>query len=130
MGKTTDRKPHSWGTLTNVCVCEMFDPTTGDSVPADDCYGDCYDDQLYSFGFAVSDLLERHSQFFVSGLRLWDDVYAGVFTADNVADFVRGFTVRGAWRLDYKVYDNVLEAKLYHHDAPTGCRVTVVGTSD
>lgn len=130
MSATDTDAPLSWGTLTNTCTCSVWDDETGTDIPTVDCFGDCWDDALYSFGVAVAHLLEASHDFVVRGIRLWDGEVSGMFTARNVADFVRGCTVNAEWRMTYQVFADRMEYSLSHHDAMGSDSVVMPYTDD
>ena len=121
---TTTEHTLAYGELTNACTCMDYDDDTDTETPSEWCYG-CWDDSLYSFGFAVEHLLAMSDTFRVDGLRLWDGEHSGVFHARTVADFVRGITVNSAWVLRYEVFSDRMNYSLSHHDAPCGSATTV-----
>ena len=126
MTTPTTEAPLSWGTLTNTCTCEVWNDDTNDWEQPETCFGDCWDDSLHAFGFAVAHLLDISQDFVVYGIRLWDGEVSGRFTARSVADFVRGCSVDSAWHMEYQVFHNRMEYSLSHHDAPTGSASIVV----
>lgn len=117
---TTTDEVLAHGELTNTCTCSYWDEGSSEYVPSEHCFGDCWDDALYSFGFAVEHLLAMSNRFGVAGLQLWYGPVDGEFTATNVGDFVRGVTVNSSWTMRYSVYADRMEYSLSHHDAPTG----------
>lgn len=110
----------SHGELTNTCTCTIVGPCEREFIPSDECFGDCWEDSLHTFGFAVEHLLSTSYRFAVTGLRLWHGPVDGEFVASNVEEFVHGVTVDSSWIMRYRVYADRMEYSLSHHDAPTG----------
>lgn len=123
---TTTETPTAYGELTNTCTCLVYNDETDNYTDAEQCFGDCYESELEFFGECVKDFLSLSDSFQVSGIRLWNREVGGVFTANNVAEFVRGITVDSAWILHYQVFSDRVEFSLSHHDAPTGSASVVV----
>lgn len=123
---TTTETPTAEGELTNGCACTVYDIETGTITPATECDGFCWESELEFFGECVRDFLALSDTFRVSGIRLWNREVGGVFTANTVAEFVRGITVDSEWTLRYEVFSDRVEFSLSHHDAPTGSASVVV----
>ena len=123
---TTTETPTAYGELTNGCTCIVYDDLTGIGTPATECDGFCWESELEFFGECVRDFLALSDTFRVSGIRLWNREVGGVFTANTVAEFVRGITVDSEWTLRYEVFSDRVEFSLSHHDAPTGSASVVV----
>lgn len=117
---TTTPDVLSHGELTNTCTCEHWDEDTSEFVPSEHCFGDCWDDALHSFGFAIAHLLAMSDRFSVTGLKLWYGAIDGEFIATNTEQFVRGVSVDSSWIMRYQVFADRMEYSLSHHDAPMG----------
>jgi len=117
---TTTETPIAYGELTNTCTCTVYNEETETLTETAECFGTCWEDELYFFGECVKDILSQASWFRVEAVRLWDGDFDAIFRADNVADFVRGITVNSEWILRYQVFADRVEFSLSHHDAPTG----------
>jgi hypothetical protein len=140
------------GILTNSCTCQTYDADTDTLTDATECYGDCWDDELYVFKHDLGDWFTNNIEGWwqVNGLPLWNGGISGVFQAmpDNdsptvgaggsvakvvsftdtlhdIADFVRGITVNGEWVLRYRLHGETMVASLSHHDVPMGRQFTV-----
>ena len=115
------------GELSNSCTCTIYNETTGEFDNTDTCYGDCWDDQLEVFGEFVKEFFDGNElkEWQVDGLPLWERKVSGKFSANKIADFVQGITVRGEWHLFYKLDGETLRVLLSHHDVPTGGVFTV-----
>lgn len=121
----TDSKiemPLSFGEITNRCTCKEYDEEMGDLVDSEHCFGDCWEDSVYFFGFCIEHLLDANESghWAVDNLRLWHGNVSGYFTADNALDVLNGMTVNSEWVMRYKVFSNRVEYSLSHHDAPMG----------
>ena len=128
---TITETPTAWGELTNACTCLIADEETHEFVDSPECFGDCYETDLLFFEHCVSDFLAESNTFQVSGIRLWNREVGGVFTANTVAEFVRGITVESEWILRYQVFGaQRIEFSLSHHDAPKGSASVVVPVID
>ena len=115
------------GELSNSCTCTIYNETTGEFDNTDTCYGDCWDDQLEVFGEFLKEFFDGNElkEWQVDGLPLWERKVSGKFSANKIADFVQGITVRGEWHLFYKLDGETLRVLLSHHDVPTGGVFTV-----
>ena len=115
------------GELSNSCTCTNYNETTGEFDNTDTCYGDCWDDQLEVFGEFLKEFFDGNElkEWQVDGLPLWERKVSGKFSANKIADFVQGITVRGEWHLFYKLDGETLRVLLSHHDVPTGGVFTV-----
>jgi hypothetical protein len=113
------------GTIATHCTCNTEEMNDEDMPYT--CYGECYDWALEDFAQIVEPLLEKSNYFKVSGIRLWNSTVDGFAKCDNAEDLVQAMSVRGEFILRWEFDDetNALEARLSHHDCPTGCRVTV-----
>jgi hypothetical protein len=129
---TTTEEVIATGEMSNTCQCvwrdeygdEILDEN-GDTTPMD-CYGDCWNDNLYDFEHnVVKHLLDKSDTFRVEGIRLWSGEVGGVFEAHNAKDFLNGITVNSEWTMRYTAFADRLEFSLSHHDAPTGSRSIV-----
>jgi hypothetical protein len=113
------------GEITTSCTCneeEMRD----EDMPYY-CYGECYDWALEDFAQVVEPLFKDGNHFKISGIQLWDRAVGGIAKCDTAEDLVQAMSVRGDFILRWEFDDetNALEARLSHHDCPTGCRVIV-----
>lgn len=118
---------HEWdGELGNTCTC-LIEKEDGTNEIPDDCFGDCWDDQLEIFGEFLKEFFDGNEmkEWQVDGLPLWNRTVSGKFFAKKIADFVEGITVRGQWHLFYKLESDALRVCLSHHDVPTGGTFTV-----
>jgi hypothetical protein len=113
------------GEITTNCTCNSEEMNDADMPYA--CYGECYDWALEDFAQVVEPLLKSTEYFKVSGIRLWSSTVGGIAKCDNAQDLVRAMSVNGEFILRWEFDDetNALEARLSHHDCPTGCRVIV-----
>lgn len=112
--------PTATGEITNSCVCLLWNEETSDYETSDICYGECWNDQKYSFGLAVEHLLGEYEWFSVENLRLWHGNVSGEFRATDVSELLTGMTVNSEWIMRYAIFSDRIEYSLSHHDAPTG----------
>jgi hypothetical protein len=91
------------------------------------CDGECYRWSLEDFAQVVEPLFKDGNYFKVSGIQLWSGTVGGIAKCNDAEDLVRAMSVRGDFTLRWEFDDenNALEARLSHHDCPTGCRVVV-----
>lgn len=128
--------PTESGTYTaiyqNTCSCEVYDPDTGESVPANDCYGDCWDYTTEDFANITEHLFTENNQGFrITGFPVWNGTVDGYFSARNAEELLRNITPdRTEWRLEVTVHADHLTGRLYHHDAPMGGTITVTPFSE
>lgn len=113
------------GTIATHCTCNTEEMNDEDMPYI--CYGECYDWALEDFAQIVEPLLEKSNYFKVSGVRLWNSTVDGFAKCNNAEDLVQAMAVRGEFILRWEFDDetDALEARLSHHDCPTGCRVIV-----
>lgn len=116
--------------ITNICTCEVFDDEDN-VVPADECFGDCWDCAVECWNEAVAPLLEHlneDSEWHIVGLPLWNRGVSGYVSTDDPAKLLQALTVNGLWHLSYKVDVDALRIDLYisHHDASGSYYVEVV----
>ena len=104
---------------TNTCTCSSYDIETGENVPSDFCYGDCWEQILEDFANITEHLIEKNETMWwrVKDLALWDGNHGGFFYAENMEDLIRGMTVNSAWIIRGEVFDDRIEYSLSHHDA-------------
>jgi hypothetical protein len=112
------------GEITTNCACVDED---GVEFYNEYCDGTCYEYALEDFAQVVEPLLKSTEYFKVNGIRLWDSTVGGIAKCETAQDLVRAMSVDGQFILRWEFDDetNALEARLSHHDCPTGCRVTV-----
>lgn len=117
---------------TNACSCEAYDPETDTSVPADECYGDCWDDTVQDFYSITEHLFTDHRQVFsIVGFPVWNGTVNGRFTARNAEELLDAMTPnRTEWRMEVTVHADRIVARLSHHDCPTGGTMTVTPISE
>ncbi len=133
---TTTTIPTESGTYSatyqNSCSCEVYDPETDESTPANDCYGDCWDDTVQDFANITEHLFTDHNQGFrIVGFPTWSGTVDGYFSARNSEELLRAITPdRAEWRLEMTVHADRIVARLYHHDCPTGGTMTVTPFSE
>jgi hypothetical protein len=106
--------PISYGTISNTCQCE------------EDCYGICWEDDLYFFGLCTDELIANASGWWsIENVRLWHGHVSGYGQANNARDLLDLMTVRSEWQMEYRVFPDRIEYSLSHHDAPTGSASTI-----
>lgn len=105
--------------ITNTCTCLYYDEDTGEDIPTEDCYGDCWEQVIYDFTEDTKDLRESNETGWwrVDDLRLWHGNVSGYFYAEKVEDILRGMTVNSAWTMRYTAFPDRVEYSLSHHDA-------------
>lgn len=120
------------GELTNGCTCVTYNEDKGDFEPAPECWGDCWDCSIEDFENLAKDFIDSNETGWwrVTNLRLWNGETSGFFHAKNVADIVRGMTVRSEWIMRYEVFADRIEYSLSHHDAPMGSATVLRCISD
>lgn len=113
--------------ITNLCACVTFDEDTGEWKEAPECWGDCWSDQVEQFGWDTEALFAGDTtEWRIDGFPVWNGTRSGTFTAKTHEELLRAITPdRTEWRLSYKVESDHISCVLYHHDAPTGGRMTV-----
>lgn len=104
---------------TNTCTCSSYDEETGEDIPSEFCYGDCWEQTLEDFEAITKHLVEKNETMWwrVSNLRLWDGDISGFFYADSTKDIIHGMTVNSAWIIRGEVFDDRIEYSLSHHDS-------------
>lgn len=128
--------PTESGTYTavyqNTCSCEAYDPDTDESTPANDCYGDCWEDTVQDFSNITEHLFTEHNQgFSIVGFPVWNGTIDGRFTARNAEQLLNAMTPdRAEWRMEVTVHADRIVALLSHHDCPTGGTMTVTPISE
>jgi len=112
-------------TLTSDCVCEIYDDKTETSSPAEDCYGDCWDDQNDNYREIILNPLmkakgwETDTPIRVQGTRMnWNSVsgYADT-TPENLVD---SLAINGDFTLYFSFDGENLTINRSSHDEPTG----------
>lgn len=120
---------HASGIIRNTCSCESWNESTGEWVPADDCYGDCWEDQQYDFELATESLFKSPNftgSWKIQGFPVWNGTVDGMFDADTSKKLLSAITPNNTeWILRYEIIGETLTGVLSHHDAPTGGRITV-----
>jgi len=98
--------------ITNDCICADDE---GD--PSDECFG-CWDDELAYFEEQTQALRDKsdYGWWRVEGLPLWDGAVSGIGHAKNAEELLGLMTVRGDWKLGYRVTDTEIIGRLGHHD--------------
>lgn len=103
--------------ITNSCTCD-------DSYI---CYGDCWE-----FAFDQWSIDLEHwfvpGTYRIDNFPVWNGKLSGWFDAENVDEFLNCITPdRTEWVLRYFIPEigKSFEAILFHHDAPTGGRISV-----
>lgn len=103
--------------LQNTCAC-----LDEDGAPSDDCFGDCWDEQVDLFRDLTAHLFTDHKQRFrIVGFPTWRGPVNGMCQVEDGEKLLRAMTPsRTEWRMEVGIYDDRIEADLFHHDAPTG----------
>lgn len=109
-------------TLTSDCTCRSFDPfdtEKGIDFNPEDCFGNCWDEQVQDFIEITKELFNcsETSWWKILNMKLWDGDYSGYFYADDVRELIKGMTVNGHWNMTGTVFNNRIEYSLSHHDA-------------
>ena len=117
---------------TNTCSCEVWNEETDECVPANDCYGDCWDFTVEDFANITEHLFSENSQGFrITGFPVWNGTIDGYFSARNASELLNAITPdRTEWRLELTVHADHLTGRLYHHDAPMGGNIVVTPFSE
>ena len=117
---------------TTTCSCETYNPETDEYTPSNDCYGDCWEYTVEDFTNITEHLFAENSQGFrITGFPVWNGTVDGYFSARNASELLNAITpARTDWRLDGSVFADRIEARLYHHDAPTGGNIVVTPFSE
>ena len=117
---------------TNTCSCEVWNEETDECVPANDCYGDCWDFTVEDFANITEHLFSDHNQGFrITGFPVWNGTVDGYFSARNASELLNAITPdRTEWRLEVTVHADHLTGRLYHHDAPMGGNIVVTPFSE
>ena len=117
---------------TNTCSCEVWNEETDECVPANDCYGDCWDFTVEDFANITEHLFSENSQGFrITGFPVWNGTIDGYFSARNASELLNAITPdRTEWRLEVTVHADHLTGRLYHHDAPMGGNIVVTPFSE
>lgn len=101
--------------ITNTCDCEFH------------CCGDCWELSLYLFKTDLSDWFVDGT-YRIDNFPVWSGKLSGWFEAESIEDFLFAITPdRTQWILRYSEVKvgEPFEAMLYHHDAPTGGKISV-----
>lgn len=119
------------GELTNYCECEDYDELTDTWYASESgCHSlgcSTYDDAMNALDEVIYEWwhANSHGVFFANGIPVWNRQYERIFYADGVADLIQAVTVKGEWRLKYRLDNEILHLMLFHHDVPTGKVFTV-----
>ena len=120
---------HANGTIQNTCTCEEWNETTGEWVPTQECYGDCWEHEQYGFQLATETLFDSPNftgTWKIEGFPVWNGTVSGIFDATDHKKLLSSITPdRTAWILRYEIIGETLTGVLSHHDAPMGGRITV-----
>ena len=105
-----------WSEISTTCDCE-----------GNDCYGDCWESNLYYFASTTETLFTKNdkSAWEVIGLPLWNRGVDGIFDAETPKELLRGITVNGEFTFRWKVDESTLLCWIAHHDKPTGGHYSV-----
>ena len=105
--------------ITNTCTCMDYDDDTGADIPAEYCFGDCWDFALEQFAYEAQVIMENNETGWwkVTDLAFWDGNHSGYFHATKVSDILRGMTVRSEWIMRYTAFPDRVEYSLSHHDS-------------
>jgi len=105
-------------TLQSDCTC-----TNEDETPADDCFG-CWDDSIYLFDELISAWRKNANietdRVFIAGRGMTWERLDGHATAD-IDTLYKALTIRGDFRLEFRLVGAELTATRYSHDEPVGC---------
>jgi hypothetical protein len=134
--------------VTNTCTCEVFDEETFESVPASECWGDCFEESRRNFEDAVQawatkravrlgfiepyierdlDLSAFHFTVYTRAMG-WDKREATAVTdGDALLDLLS--LSRAEYRLDLLEHEGKLSVMRYSHDEPTGASFALDLTS-
>lgn len=117
---------------TNTCSCEVWNEETDECVPANDCYGDCWDFTVEDFSNITEHFFSENNQGFrITGFPVWNGTIDGYFSARNASELLNAITPdRTEWRLEVTVHADHLTGRLYHHDAPMGGNIVVTPFSE
>lgn len=116
--------------ISSDCVCADYDDETGEAVPADWCYGDCFNDSIDAFEEAiVSPFIQAHPElhrFKVEGKGMGWLRRSGVGQVMPYArDIVSQLSIDGDFRLfvSYELGDSFSIVR-FSHDEPVGASFT------
>jgi hypothetical protein len=132
MNKTTTTIPTEnetyTATLTNTCACQYHDAETDEYHPTDNCYGDCWDDQVQDFANITEHLFtENNQEFRIEGFPVWYGTIDGTFHARTPEKLLESITPdRTEWNLEVTVHTTHLTGKLSHHDGNGTITVTPI----
>lgn len=114
---------------TNTCTCTFYDPDSESytELPADNCYGDCWEYVLEDFENIASELFDNNETGWwkVKGIQLWNGTIGGYFHAYKAEDLLKGMGVDSVWVMRGEIFNDRIEYSLSHHDAPMGSRSVV-----
>lgn len=117
------------GTISNTCLCEPED-----GYP--ECSGECYEDDVYFWNLALTETMDAdfgngQSVWRVSGFPVWNGATSGIAVIRTTDDLLRALTVRGEWRLEWRVISpTTISLTIWHHDAPMGGSFTATFDPD
>ena len=115
--------------ITSNCTCESLDENDN-PIPAEICWGDCYDIALDNLDEIIKPWLSRNdldlsSELQVKGRNMgWTRASGTAFT--TAEDLIDTLTFDGDWRLVFTLDSNYnLSVVRYSHDEPTGASFTI-----
>lgn len=117
-----------WSEISTNCSCEKENEVTGEFEPADNCYGDCFEDSKEQLTYLINDWLEHNTFTDNTLIRIdgsgmgWrsQSGYTDV-TLDKVAE---ALYLNGDFRIRYELSENfVLTAQRWSHDEPMGSAI-------
>ena len=119
---------------TNTCSCQIYDVESGEMFDAQDCFGDCWEYQLYDFSEITESLFKNNSTNWwrISNIRLWNGEVGGFAKAENPLELLKAMTVDSEWIIRGEIFSDKIEYSLSHHDAPMGSNslVTIVSEDE
>lgn len=108
-------------TLQSDCICVEEDGT-----PYDECFG-CWEDSIESFNELISAWRKNANietdKVFIAGRGMTWQRLDGHATAD-LDTLYKALTIRGDFRLEFRLVGAELTATRYSHDEPVGCSFT------
>ena len=105
--------------ITNCCTCMDYDDDTGADIPAEYCYGVCWEMTVDDFSYVTEELRNSNETGWwkVTDLKLWSGDVSGYFYAEKAQDILYSMTVRSEWTMRYTAFPDRVEYSLSHHDA-------------
>ena len=118
--------------ISNSCNCQVYNEETDIYTEAEDCYGDCWYQQIEDFKMITETLFDNNETFWwrVENLKLWDGDHSGFIYARDHETLLRGMTVVGDWTMRGNIFDDRIEYSLSHHDAPMGSKTVLTIVSE